>query len=78
MGFISPRDRKGEDMAMPAQSHSRVKQASLFAHIGFSTCTWGCRAQQLLFFQLYFDCCDNRRLNVEQHYETSEIDVSIS
>lgn len=30
------------------------------------------------FFQLHSAHCDNRRLNCEQHYETSEIDVSIS
>lgn len=46
MGFISPRDRKGEGMTMPAQSHSCAKQSSLFACIGFSTWTWELRAQQ--------------------------------
>lgn len=30
------------------------------------------------FVGLYFACCDNKRLNCEQHYETSEIDVSTS
>lgn len=30
------------------------------------------------FFQLRYAHCDNRGLNSEQHYETSEIDVSIS
>lgn len=68
------RQEKAEGMVIQPKSSPACLQmlACLHGLVGVEL------SNSFFFFQLHYAHCDNRRLNCEQHYETSEIDVSIS
>lgn len=69
----------GKEKAWPCQPKVTAVQSGLACFYALaSQHVLGVQSSAIALFQLYFACCDNRRLNFEQHYETSEIDVSIS
>lgn len=75
----------GDEKAQPCQLKITAVQSSpACMHALASQQTSALRGAELsnlfcfFLFELYFACCDNRTPNLEQHYETSEIDISIS
>lgn len=72
-GYVSLGTREAEGMAIQPKSSPACLHMLACPHV-----LVGVEHSNSFFFQLHYAHCDNRRLNCEQHNETSEIDVSIS
>lgn len=75
MLFISPEDRR--DKAWQCQPEViALRRSPACLHVLASECAPGGAELSNGFVGLYFACCDSKSLDCEQHYETSEIDVT--